>query len=140
MGWLSWGTANKAEVAVAAAAGIGAGAALALAAARLASRRGLGKSVAPAPVWGAAPHPEWTPPQRMDAPAAIANGKMIAIDPRKIGGKRCYPLIISAVVPRPVAFVSTTSRSGAQNLAPFSYFTAFHDPPHVVLCICRSAV
>lgn len=46
-----------------------------------------------------------------------------------------YKLLISAIVPRPVGFVSTRSQDGTStNLAPFSYFTLInHDPPLFVL-------
>ena len=90
-------------------------------------------------IWGTQPNPGWEPPKKLPVPPAIENGKMVAIDPRVIGGKKCYPLIISAVVPRPIAFVSTVSKDGQQNLAPFSYFTAMHDPPCVVICVNRAA-
>ncbi|KAK4106198.1 hypothetical protein N658DRAFT_490801 [Parathielavia hyrcaniae] len=42
-----------------------------------------------------------------------------------------YKLLISAIVPRPIAFLSTRSADGAvTNLAPFSYFQMIgHDPP-----------
>ena len=42
-----------------------------------------------------------------------------------------YKLLISAVTPRPIAFVSTRSADGrVTNLAPFSYFNVVnHDPP-----------
>ncbi|KAL2136597.1 hypothetical protein VTI74DRAFT_2902 [Chaetomium olivicolor] len=42
-----------------------------------------------------------------------------------------YKLLISAVVPRPIAFLSTRSADGrVTNLAPFSYFQLIgHDPP-----------
>ncbi|KAL5506891.1 hypothetical protein ACEPAH_6347 [Sanghuangporus vaninii] len=43
-----------------------------------------------------------------------------------------YKLLISAVVPRPIAFVATLSEDGVQNLAPFSYFSLVsHNPPLV---------
>lgn len=45
-----------------------------------------------------------------------------------------YKLLISAVTPRPIGFVSTISKDGVRNLAPFSYFTFVnHDPP--IFCI-----
>jgi flavin reductase (DIM6/NTAB) family NADH-FMN oxidoreductase RutF len=46
-----------------------------------------------------------------------------------------YKLLISAIVPRPVGFVSTRSADGTStNLAPFSYFTLVnHDPPIFVI-------
>ncbi|EGN99790.1 hypothetical protein SERLA73DRAFT_180005 [Serpula lacrymans var. lacrymans S7.3] len=41
-----------------------------------------------------------------------------------------YRLLTSAVVPRPIAFVSTLSANGVPNLAPFSYFSMVaHNPP-----------
>ena len=126
---------SGAAVALAAGVGLSVGAAVGLLLARKAAKA---SKAAGSGVWGSQPHPGWEPPMKLKAPEAIEKGKMVAIDPRVIGGKKCYPLIISAVVPRPVAFVSTLSKSGEQNLAPFSYFTAMHDPPCVVLCICRA--
>ncbi|CAK9439594.1 uncharacterized protein LODBEIA_P36940 [Lodderomyces beijingensis] len=58
--------------------------------------------------------------------------KKIAIDPYGEGRSPVdnYKTLISAVVPRPIGFVSTISKDGVRNLAPFSYFTLVnHDPP-----------
>jgi flavin reductase (DIM6/NTAB) family NADH-FMN oxidoreductase RutF len=121
-------------VALAAGLGAGIGATLTLLLART-RRQKKSKNVQ---VWGTQPHPGWTPPEKLPVREAIKNADMMAIDPRVIGGKKCYPLIISTVVPRPVAFVSTLSKNGDQNLAPFSYFTAFHDPPCGVIVVCRA--
>lgn len=45
-----------------------------------------------------------------------------------------YKLLISAITPRPVGFVSTVSKSGKRNLAPFSFFNMVNvDPPTFVL-------
>jgi flavin reductase (DIM6/NTAB) family NADH-FMN oxidoreductase RutF len=46
-----------------------------------------------------------------------------------------YQLLISAITPRPIAFLSTLSPDGKKaNLAPFSYFNVFtHDPPTFVV-------
>ncbi|MEQ1821155.1 MAG: flavin reductase family protein [Fimbriimonadaceae bacterium] len=47
-----------------------------------------------------------------------------------------YSLLASAVVPRPIAFVSTQSSSGVCNLAPFSFFMAGGaNPPSLALSI-----
>jgi hypothetical protein len=63
--------------------------------------------------------------------------EFITLDPAQ--GGNFYNLMISGVVPRPVAFVSTQSTSGINNLAPFSYFSAAaHDPPTVSVGICQS--
>ncbi|KZP18708.1 hypothetical protein FIBSPDRAFT_956080 [Athelia psychrophila] len=44
--------------------------------------------------------------------------------------KDIYPLLTSAIVPRPIALVSSLSSDGVPNLAPFSYFSMVsHDPP-----------
>lgn len=46
-----------------------------------------------------------------------------------------YKLMISAVVPRPIAWVSTMDRQGNLNVAPFSYFTAVcNDPMTLLFC------
>lgn len=55
------------------------------------------------------------------------------IDPTSAAPVSLYKLLIGAVVPRPIAFVSTVSDAGVLNLAPFSFFTvASCNPP--VLC------
>jgi flavin reductase (DIM6/NTAB) family NADH-FMN oxidoreductase RutF len=47
-----------------------------------------------------------------------------------------YRLLTGLVVPRPIALVSTLSKDGRPNLAPFSFFTvASADPPVVALSI-----
>ncbi|RLV93037.1 Uncharacterized protein JA1_002798 [Spathaspora sp. JA1] len=58
--------------------------------------------------------------------------KKLEIDPYGEGRSPVdnYKTLISAVVPRPIGFVSTISKNGVRNLAPFSYFTVVnHDPP-----------
>jgi flavin reductase (DIM6/NTAB) family NADH-FMN oxidoreductase RutF len=45
-----------------------------------------------------------------------------------------YSLLVSGIVPRPIGFVSTISKNGKENLAPFSYFQCVdHDPPVFVI-------
>ena len=52
-------------------------------------------------------------------------------DPAQMG-RAVYPLLNSVVVPRPIAWVSTRSADGVDNLAPHSFFTiAGIDPPVV---------
>ncbi|HZG62462.1 MAG TPA: flavin reductase family protein [Rubrobacteraceae bacterium] len=56
------------------------------------------------------------------------------IDPSKLDPKSVYKLLIGSVVPRPIAWISTVSRGGIRNLAPFSFFTvASRQPP--MLCV-----
>jgi len=43
-----------------------------------------------------------------------------------------YKLVVSTVVPRPVAWVVTQDTAGVVNAAPFSFFNAFADSPVVI--------
>ena len=52
-------------------------------------------------------------------------------DPAELG-PQIYPLLNSVVVPRPIAWVSTTSPTGVDNLAPHSFFTIAGIDPAVV--------
>ena len=59
----------------------------------------------------------------------------MTIDPQTIPALAIYRLLTGAVVPRPIAFVSTISTDGVYNLAPFSFFNAACiDPPVVMFC------
>ncbi|WP_159943411.1 MULTISPECIES: flavin reductase family protein [unclassified Nocardiopsis] len=52
--------------------------------------------------------------------------------PEDLPGRAFYKLLTALVVPRPIAWVSTTSAAGVDNLAPHSFFTvASTDPPIV---------
>ena len=54
------------------------------------------------------------------------------IDPAQLGSGPFYGFLTSVIVPRPIAWVSTTSADGIDNLAPHSFFTvASTDPPVV---------
>ena len=55
------------------------------------------------------------------------------IDPSEHDDTSIYKLLIGSIVPRPIAFVSTISRSGVRNLAPFSFFSAVCSNPPIVL-------
>ena len=44
-----------------------------------------------------------------------------------------YFFLIGGVNPRPIAFVSTVSKSGVYNLAPFSFFNAMSAEPPIVV-------
>ena len=67
----------------------------------------------------------------------FANIPHIEIDPHAEGRPAVfnYKLLISAVIPRPIGFVSTRSKDGkSTNLAPFSYTQmVHHDPPMFVI-------
>jgi flavin reductase (DIM6/NTAB) family NADH-FMN oxidoreductase RutF len=49
------------------------------------------------------------------------------IDPRD-----CYKLVVSSVVPRPIAWVVSQDAAGTVNAAPYSFFNAFSDTPVVI--------
>ncbi|GAA6031926.1 hypothetical protein JCM8097_003341 [Rhodosporidiobolus ruineniae] len=92
------------------------------------------------------PKPDWVPGTgasgREDLPGVKeglwspeqTEGKFRKIDPKTEGKMGLYKMMISAVTPRPIGFVSTISSKGETNLAPFSYFNiACHDPPIVMI-------
>jgi flavin reductase (DIM6/NTAB) family NADH-FMN oxidoreductase RutF len=54
------------------------------------------------------------------------------LDPKAISPGALYHHMISVIVPRPIAFVSTLSPAGAGNLAPFSYFCPLSSAPPLV--------
>ena len=56
----------------------------------------------------------------------------MTIIPAEAGAANVYKLMIGAIVPRPIAFVSTISLHGIRNLAPFSFFTAASANPPVI--------
>ncbi|MBN9389105.1 MAG: flavin reductase family protein [Chloroflexi bacterium] len=61
---------------------------------------------------------------------------MAEINPQEIPPRTLYRLMVSLVVPRPVAFTTSMSAEGVVNAAPFSYFTmAGHRPPRLVVCV-----
>jgi flavin reductase (DIM6/NTAB) family NADH-FMN oxidoreductase RutF len=62
---------------------------------------------------------------------------MRTFDPTQIAPNDTYKLMIGVIVPRPIAFVSTTDAAGIRNLAPFSYFTGCSTNPPVV-CFCAA--
>ncbi|MGH9868746.1 MAG: flavin reductase family protein [Candidatus Polarisedimenticolia bacterium] len=60
------------------------------------------------------------------------------IDPATLSRRDGYFLMISAIVPRPIAFVTTKGRHGGTNAAPFSYFTGVSSsPPSLLICSGR---
>jgi flavin reductase (DIM6/NTAB) family NADH-FMN oxidoreductase RutF len=54
------------------------------------------------------------------------------VDPASEDYRNIYKLMIGAIVPRPIAFVSTVDCKGLLNLAPFSFFTAISANPPVI--------
>lgn len=54
------------------------------------------------------------------------------LDPAVTPAPEMYRFMIGAIVPRPIAFVSTRAADGGVNLAPFSYFNAISSVPPLV--------
>jgi flavin reductase (DIM6/NTAB) family NADH-FMN oxidoreductase RutF len=54
-------------------------------------------------------------------------------DLAEIGETNAYKLLISTVVPRPIALATTIDKSGRVNAAPFSFFNAVSSRPPVVV-------
>ena len=58
------------------------------------------------------------------------------IDPADLDAAHNYKLLIGSILPRPIAWVSTRSADGVDNLAPVSFFTAAgRKPPRVHLSL-----
>jgi|HubBroStandDraft_1064217.scaffolds.fasta_scaffold50708_2 flavin reductase (DIM6/NTAB) family NADH-FMN oxidoreductase RutF len=55
------------------------------------------------------------------------------VTPSQIPHRELYNILISAVVPRPIAWVSSLSASGQPNLAPFSFFNAVCAKPPLLV-------
>ena len=63
---------------------------------------------------------------------------IMEFDPAKIDNTLVYRLLTSIIIPRPIAWVSSISENGINNLAPFSYFNMVgDDPPHVIFSTRR---
>lgn len=59
----------------------------------------------------------------------------MTVNPSEHDPRDVYKILIGAVVPRPIALVSSLSSDGIPNLAPFSFFNAIcSNPP----CLCFS--
>jgi len=60
---------------------------------------------------------------------------MLSFNPAECQQRQIYKLMTGIIVPRPVALVSTVSRDGVANLAPFSFFCGVGSaPPTVLFC------
>ena len=60
------------------------------------------------------------------------------IDPVSLSQLDSYQLLVSVIVPRPIAFVSTVAENGVLNLAPFSFFTGIcAKPPTICFSVVR---
>src|SRR5262249_40067422 len=70
---------------------------------------------------------------RQEVRPARQEASLLEIDPAQLDRRAAYKLMISLIVPRPIAWVSTVSPEGAHNLAPFSYFNGISSHPPIVM-------
>lgn len=77
----------------------------------------------------------WPLGQSQPIPYAVTGSKPYkTFDPKDLKRSSAYSLLISTVVPRPIALISSISSTGIVNCAPFSYFNVMcHDPPILVV-------
>lgn len=52
---------------------------------------------------------------------------------KETDGDTLFRLVLGLVVPRPIGWVSTLSKEGVPNIAPFSFFNAVNDEPPVFM-------
>ncbi|MBX7138771.1 MAG: flavin reductase family protein [Oligoflexia bacterium] len=80
------------------------------------------------------PNPHWKIGTKIDSPV----NEMVDIDPKSMRTGDLYRLMIGSIVPRPIALVSTASKSGKFNLAPFSFFNGVSSkPPCLIFSVSR---
>ncbi len=58
---------------------------------------------------------------------------MVTIDPKSLTSSKFHAYLLSAVVPRPIAFASTIDAAGNVNLSPFSFFNCFSSNPPILV-------
>jgi flavin reductase (DIM6/NTAB) family NADH-FMN oxidoreductase RutF len=64
--------------------------------------------------------------------------QIISIEPTQLSPRDAYRLMISIIVPRPIAWVSTIGADGSLNLAPFSFFNSVSgNPPILMFSVSR---
>lgn len=63
---------------------------------------------------------------------------MLSLDPMAISERDNYKFLIGSIIPRPIAFVTSLSKDGVLNGAPFSYFNIVSsNPPMISISIQR---
>ena len=55
-----------------------------------------------------------------------------SFNPQELDIKTNYHLLISGIIPRPIAFVATQDKEGNHNLAPFSFYNGFSANPPII--------
>jgi flavin reductase (DIM6/NTAB) family NADH-FMN oxidoreductase RutF len=70
-------------------------------------------------------------PNSHDAPPVTLD-RALEVGPDDWQGPAFYQLLTALVVPRPIGWISTVSRSGVRNVAPYSYFNLMGSDPAYV--------
>ncbi|MDQ6694434.1 MAG: flavin reductase family protein [Chloroflexota bacterium] len=60
-------------------------------------------------------------------------GRVYSVAPDDLHPRDAYQLLVSLIVPRPVAWISTVGADGSLNLAPFSFFNAVGGTPPTIM-------
>src|SRR5450830_20021 len=62
----------------------------------------------------------------------------MTIDPRTLSPRDAYNILVGAVVPRPIAFVTSMNDRNTVNAAPYSFFNALTgSPPLIMIAVGR---
>src|SRR5262249_21360114 len=72
-------------------------------------------------------------PNRRESTAMMTKTGGLYFDCGKLEPRERYKLLTGLVVPRPIALVTTVSRAGVVNTAPYSFFNMFSENPAVVV-------
>ncbi|WP_158735749.1 flavin reductase family protein [Alteribacillus sp. YIM 98480] len=66
----------------------------------------------------------------------MPNNQAHVFNPDELETQQMYKILIGSVVPRPIAWISSKSKDGVLNVAPFSFFTvASRQPPTLAVSI-----
>ena len=55
------------------------------------------------------------------------------IDPKSLSSRDAYRLLVSCIVPRPIAFITSVDAKGKVNAAPYSFFNALSAAPPLLI-------
>jgi flavin reductase (DIM6/NTAB) family NADH-FMN oxidoreductase RutF len=76
------------------------------------------------------PNPSWQPNDKISSPLGDT---FQTLNPSNISTQEVYRILIDTIIPRPIALVSTQSKQGKNNLAPFSFFNALSSNPATLM-------
>jgi len=69
----------------------------------------------------------------VDHDLIIAGVERMIIDSKTLSSREAYSLLVSTVVPRPIAFITSMNASGTVNAAPYSFFNAVASSPPLII-------